>query len=232
MGVSSLRLGSSGAFEVERRGRCLTLESLSRSRVRVCIKLLTAPDFYRTPEKACLFPRRAERQTSTARTLSAGRCTVLQPPIGGLQLRGHTIVVFTSDNGGERFSKTWPFTGMKQELLEGGLRIPSIVRWPGRIAAGSGSEQVMITIDWVPTLLAAVGTSPDAAYPSDGEDLGPIVTGRAAPHARKLYWRYKAGSQRALRDGDWKYLRIAGNEFLFDVVKDPRERANLKDRQK
>ncbi len=58
------------------------------------------------------------------------------------------------------------------------------------------------------------------------------MTGRAAPHPRKLYWRYKAGSQRAVRDGDWKYLRIAGNEFLFDVVKDPRERANLKDRHR
>ncbi len=147
-------------------------------------------------------------------------------------LASNTIVVFTSDNGGERFSKTWPFSGMKQELLEGGLRIPSIVRWPGRIVAGSISEQVMVTMDWVPTLLAAAGTSPDSAYPSDGEDLGPIVTGRAAPHSRKLYWRYKAGSQRAIRDGDWKYLRIAGNEFLFDVVKDPRERANLKDRHK
>ncbi len=88
---------------------------------------------------------------------------------------GNTIVVFTSDNGGERFSKTWPFTGMKKELLEGGLRIPAIVRWPGRIAAGSVSEQVMVTMDWVPTLLAAAGTSPDAAYPSDGEDLGPIA---------------------------------------------------------
>jgi arylsulfatase A-like enzyme len=147
-------------------------------------------------------------------------------------LADNTIVVFTSDNGGERFSKTWPFSGMKQELLEGGLRVPTIVRWPGRIAAGSVSEQVVITMDWVPTLLAAAGTAPDAAYPSDGEDLGPIVTGRAAPHPRKLYWRYKAGSQRAIRDGDWKYLRIAGNEFLFDVAKDPRERANLKDRQK
>src|SRR5437762_3712064 len=147
-------------------------------------------------------------------------------------LTGNTIVVFTSDNGGERFSKTWPFTGMKTELLEGGLRIPAIVRWPGRIAAGSVSEQVMVTMDWVPTLLAATGTSPDAAYPSDGENLGPITTGHAAPHPRKLYWRYKAGAQRAIRDGDWKYLRIAGNEFLFDVVKDPRERANLKDRQK
>jgi arylsulfatase A-like enzyme len=147
-------------------------------------------------------------------------------------LADNTIVVFTSDNGGERFSKTWPFSGMKTELLEGGLRVPMIVRWPGRTTAGSVSEQVVITMDWVPTLLAAAGTAPDAAYPSDGEDLGPIVTGRSAPHPRKLYWRYKAGSQRAIRDGDWKYLRIAGNEFLFDVVKDPRERANLKDRQK
>src|SRR5215831_17242023 len=144
----------------------------------------------------------------------------------------NTIVVFTSDNGGERFSKTWPFTGMKQELLEGGIRVPAIVRWPGRIPAGAVSEQVMITMDWLPTLLAAAGTSPDAAYPSDGEDLGPVMTGRAAPHPRKLYWRYKAGSQRAIRDGDWKYLRIAGNDFLFDVIKDPRERANLKDRHR
>jgi arylsulfatase A-like enzyme len=147
-------------------------------------------------------------------------------------LAGNTIVVFTSDNGGERFSKTWPFSGMKQELLEGGLRIPAIMRWPGRIAAGSVSEQVMATMDWMPTLLAAAGASPDVAYPSDGEDLGLTLAGRATPHPRKLYWRYKAGSQRAIRDGDWKYLRIAGNEFLFDVVKDPRERANLKDRYK
>src|SRR5215831_11060485 len=143
----------------------------------------------------------------------------------------NTIVVFTSDNGGERFSKTWPFTGMKQELLEGGLRIPSIVRWPGRIAAGAVSEQVMITMDWMPTLLAVGGTQPDPAYPSDGENLLPALTG-AAPHSRKFFWRYKAGSQRAIRDGDWKYLRIAGNEFLFDVAQDPRERANLKDRRK
>jgi arylsulfatase A-like enzyme len=146
-------------------------------------------------------------------------------------LAENAIVVFTSDNGGERFSKTWPFTGMKQELLEGGLRIPAIARWPGHVAAGSVSDQAMITMDWVPTLLAAAGTRPDPAYPSDGEDLAPALAGAAA-HPRKFYWRYKAGSQRAIRDADWKYLRIAGNEFLFDVVQDPRERANLKDRYK
>jgi len=62
--------------------------------------------------------------------------------------------------------------------------------------------------------------------------LNPILSGGAAAHPRKLYFRYKAGAQRAIRDADWKYLRIAGNEFLFDVVQDPRERANLKDRRK
>jgi arylsulfatase A-like enzyme len=146
-------------------------------------------------------------------------------------LSANTVVVFTSDNGGERFSMTWPFTGMKGELLEGGLRIPAVARWPGHIAAGSVSDQVMITMDWTPTLLAVGGTRPDPAFPSDGEDLAAAFNG-AAPHPRKLYWRYKAGSQRAIRDGDWKYLRIAGNEFLFDVVQDPRERANLNGRHK
>jgi arylsulfatase A-like enzyme len=147
-------------------------------------------------------------------------------------LASNTIVIFTSDNGGERFANVWPFSGMKQELLEGGLRIPVIARWPGRVAAGSVSDQVMITMDWMPTLLAAAGAAPDPAYPSDGENIGPVMTGRAAPHPRKLYWRYKAGSQRAMRDGNWKYLQIAGNEFLFDLAQDPRERANLKDREK
>jgi len=84
------------------------------------------------------------------------------------------------------------------------------------------SEQVMISMDWMPTLLAAAGTAPDPAFPPDGENLLPILTGGAPPHPRKLYWRFKAGQQRALREGDWKYLKIAGNEFLFDVVKDPR----------
>jgi arylsulfatase A-like enzyme len=117
---------------------------------------------------------------------------------------------------------------MKHELLEGGLRIPAIMRWPGRIAAGSVSDQVMATMDWLPILLAAAGASQDKAYPADGEDLTPVLTGGAKSHSRKLYWRYKAGAQRAAREGNWKYLRIAG----IEVVQDPRERANLKDREK
>lgn len=147
------------------------------------------------------------------------------------KIANNTIVVFTSDNGGERFANTWPFTGKKTELLEGGLRIPALARWPGHIPAGSTTDQVAITMDWMPTFLAAAGTLPDPAYPLDGMNLLPQLAAKVAPVPRKLYWRYHFNSQRAYRDGDMKYLKIADNEFLFNVVDDPLERANLKERQ-
>jgi arylsulfatase A-like enzyme len=147
-------------------------------------------------------------------------------------LAENTIVVFTSDNGGERFSDTWPFTGRKTELLEGGLRIPAIVRWPARVPQGRTTEQVAITMDWLPTLLAAAGVSPASAYPPDGVNLLPLLTQNAAPVERKLFWRYKANAQRAARVGEYKYLKILDNTFLFNVVEDPMERANLKERRK
>ena len=151
--------------------------------------------------------------------------------ISDLKIANDTIVIFTSDNGGERFSDTWPFTGKKTDLLEGGLRIPALVRWPGHIRPGSTTDQVGITMDWMPTILAAVGAAPDPAFPLDGMSLLPQLAAGTAPVPRRLYWRYHFNSQRALRDGDVKYLRIAGNEFLFNVVEDPLERANLKTRQ-
>jgi arylsulfatase A-like enzyme len=87
-----------------------------------------------------------------------------------------------------------------------------------------------MSFDWLPTLLAAAGTAPDASYPSDGEDILPVLLGERPRHDRTLFWRYKAQRQRALRDGRWKYLKINEHEFLFDDEADQRERANLKDR--
>jgi arylsulfatase A-like enzyme len=143
----------------------------------------------------------------------------------------NTIVIFTSDNGGERFSDTWPFTGKKTELLEGGLRIPALARWPGHVRPGSVTTQVAISMDWMPTLLAVAGAEPDPEYPPDGMNLLAALTQGAVPVPRKLFWRYRSNAQRAMRDGDMKWLRIRDNEFLFNVVEDPLERANLKDRQ-
>jgi arylsulfatase A-like enzyme len=147
-------------------------------------------------------------------------------------LTENTIVIFTSDNGGERFADTWPFTGKKTELLEGGLRIPAIISWPARIPRGQTTGQVSISMDWVATLLAAAGAPPDTAYPLDGMNLLPMLAQNASPVSRKLFWRYKGKAQRAARDGDYKFLKILENTFLFNVVEDPLERANLKDRQK
>jgi len=154
--------------------------------------------------------------------------------LAALERRGlaeNTIVIFTSDNGGERFSRTWPFSGQKTELLEGGIRVPGLVRWPARIKPGQVSQQVAISMDWLPTLLAAAGAAPDPAYPPDGANLLPVLLGEQAVQPRSLYWRYKANAQRALRDGDWKYLKIHSQEFLFNLAADQRERANLAARE-
>ena len=147
-------------------------------------------------------------------------------------LARNTIVIFTSDNGGERFSDTWPFNGRKTELLEGGLRIPALVSWPARIPAGLVSQQVTANMDWLPTLLAAAGAAQDPAYPSDGMNLLPQLSEGASPVERRLFWRYKALWQRAARIADWKYLKILDSTFLFNVADDPMERANLKERRK
>jgi arylsulfatase A-like enzyme len=147
-------------------------------------------------------------------------------------LTENTIVIFTSDNGGERFADTWPFTGRKTELLEGGLRIPAIISWPSRIPPGRITDQVAISMDWMPTLLAAAGVPPDPAFPPDGMNLLPMLAQNVAPVERTLFWRYKANAQRAARDGEYKYLKILDNTFLFNVVEDPMERANLKVRRK
>lgn len=142
----------------------------------------------------------------------------------------NTIVIFTSDNGGERFSNTWPFSGKKSELLEGGIRIPALIRWPVKIPAGQTSEQVTLSMDWLPTLLEAAETNVNPTYQPDGLSILPVLTGNEQVKSRNVFWRYKGNAQRAARIGDYKYLKILANEFLFNVVDDPLERANLKNR--
>ena len=67
----------------------------------------------------------------------------------------NTLVIFTSDNGGERFSYQWPFSGKKGDLLEGGIRVPAIVRWPEVVPAKRVTQQMAITMDWTATMLTA-----------------------------------------------------------------------------
>ncbi len=139
----------------------------------------------------------------------------------------NTLVVFTSDNGGERFSDNWPLVGGKMDLLEGGIRVPLIARWPARVPAGRVSDQLAITMDWAATFLHAAGVAAHADYPLDGISLLNVLQDPSNTIERELFWRMKYRDQKAMRAGNWKYLSLEGNEFLFDLAKDARERANL-----
>jgi arylsulfatase A-like enzyme len=143
----------------------------------------------------------------------------------------NTLIVFTSDNGGERFSDNWPLVGGKMDLTEGGIRVPYIAHWPAVIRPAGVSAQHCMTMDWSATLLAAAGVAADTAHPLDGVSLLPVLQDSQHRFKRPLHWRMNHRSQRALREGDWKYLKVDEHEYLFNVTQDARERANLAARE-
>lgn len=151
----------------------------------------------------------------------------------------NTIVVFTSDNGGERWSRNWPLVGEKGDLTEGGIRVPLIVRWPAAVAGGQVTDRPVDTLDLTATLIEAGGASPGPEHPLDGVSLLSWLTGEADFPVHDLFWR--TSNQGALRRGRFKYLRdrrdraVLGNwprrfddfHLLYDVTVDGRERADI-----
>ncbi len=146
-----------------------------------------------------------------------------------LGLEQNTLVIFTNDNGGEWLSNNAPFYHGKWTLWEGGLRVPTIMRWPGRIPAGRVSQQVGITMDLTASILAVTNaTIPDSTR-LEGINLLPLLTGQAPPIERTLFWRTDAGgrTQAAARKGDWKLLVDGTHTMLFNVRTDLQERRNV-----
>lgn len=148
-----------------------------------------------------------------------------------LQTRGlaeKTLVIFTSDNGGEWLSRNAPFFHRKDTVWEGGIRVPAIFRWTGTVPAGQTLAQVGITMDLTATAVAlAGGSTTDPRF--EGIDLLPILRGTAPPSERTLFWRVgpAAGQPRAARSGDWKLILDGSKQLLFDVSRDPGERDDL-----
>ena len=161
------------------------------------------------------------------RSMDAGIGRVLQA-LKRNKLESNTLVIFTSDNGGERYSFNWPFSFQKMYLWEGGIRVPAIVRWPGVVPPRQTTEQAAITMDWTATILAVTGSRADPSYPLDGEDLMAVCKGQRAPYDRTLFWRTRLRD--AARAGKWKYLKDSGKEYLFDLSTDPGEKADLRKR--
>jgi arylsulfatase A-like enzyme len=145
----------------------------------------------------------------------------------------NTLVIFTNDNGGEKYSDNGGLTQAKFTLWEGGIRVPAIVRWPGKISEGITSEQVVTTMDWTATMLKAAKAKTKKKFPLDGIDVMPVLTGKVANIDRTLYWRvFQRKKQKAVRDGKWKYLIDEKGEYLFDLSIDREEKNNLKDVEK
>jgi len=139
--------------------------------------------------------------------------------------RHDTIVLFASDNGGERFSNVWPFSNGKGTLNEGGIRVPTILSWPGTLPGRQVSDEPVITMDWTATFLELAGTGPAADHPLDGSSLVPYLFGGRHRPEHDLFWRMRG--QRALRRGSLKYVRIDDTDHLYDLSADVREQADL-----
>jgi len=158
--------------------------------------------------------------------------------------RANTLIVFTSDNGGQ---KSWahetqyggghtpnpvlgnnlPLRGWKGQLYEGGVRVPAFVSWPGVLEPAEIRATVSI-LDWLPTVAALVGYEAQPNLNWEGQNIWPLLTGKSKLTPRTLYW--KTGAQVAARHGDWKLIidrRDPDKLELFNLATDPYEQLNV-----
>jgi arylsulfatase A-like enzyme len=157
--------------------------------------------------------------------------------IKDLRLDADTIVFFSSDNGPHKeggndpkfFQSSGPLRGIKRDLYEGGIRVPMIVRWPGRVRAGSVNDFVWAFSDFLPTAAELAGATVPAGL--DGLSVVPTLTGQGTqrPHD-VLYWEFhEQGSKQAVRMGDWKAVRLkpGGPIEIYNLASDPGEARNV-----
>lgn len=174
-----------------------------------------------------------KRRKVAQMTLSLDRaCGQISNKLRELGLDQNTLVVFTNDNGGptdKNASSNYPFSGTKATHLEGGIRVPGIVVWPGKLPAATVYEHPLSTLDLLPTFVAAGGGDPSSIEGLDGVDLVPYLTTTKTglPH-QTLYW--KKESRGTIRDGDWKMMRFPDRPAeLYHIADDPSEQNNVAD---
>ena len=142
----------------------------------------------------------------------------------------NTLIVFSSDNGGERWASNQPFFHHKATLWEGGIRVPCLMSWPKVLPKGVKSAQAGITMDLSATFVKAAGGKLPTDVPFDGIDLLPHLTGDKPIVERTFFWRMDRSNRKAkaIRHGQWKYVDDGGTmDLLFDLNEDPGERINL-----
>jgi arylsulfatase A len=135
--------------------------------------------------------------------------------------RDNTLVLFTSDNGPaitaqHPHGSAGPLRDKKGSLYEGGIRVPGILRWPGKAKAGAESDEPISGVDFLPTVCAITGIAPPRDRALDGASILPALSGDAVPRTTPLYWHFNraAGTPKvAMRVGDWKILATLDRSF-------------------
>jgi arylsulfatase A len=163
-----------------------------------------------------------------------------------LGIEDNTLVVFTSDNGPwlkmkEHGGSALPLFEGKMTTFEGGHRVPCVMKWPGRIPAGSVSDEIALTMDLLPTLAAVSGADLPKGTRLDGKNIIPLLTAQAGAKSPHDYFYFVRGATvRAVRNGDWKYhkqevfavketKRKNNGPTLYNLKEDIGERKNLID---
>jgi arylsulfatase A-like enzyme len=137
----------------------------------------------------------------------------------------NTLVIFLSDNGGSGNGGNPPLRGAKSTMWEGGLRVPFIARWPGRLPAGKVTDEFLTSLELLPTIAAATGAKPDPGLKLDGFDMLPILQGKAASPRREMFWQRR--SDKAARVGNWKWIAAEKASGLYDLSNDLGETHDL-----
>lgn len=203
----------------------------------------TDPQFQKPYEKLTDPDVRQHHGNATQLDRAFGK---LMTALDDQKLTENTFVVFTSDNGpegdgtkGRTRGSAGNLRGRKTNMYEGGIRVPGIVRWPGRIQAGTISAVPIVGTDFFPTALAIAGAKVPADRVIDGANVLPVLTGKAQAVERPqpLYWRLNMAPYNlhmAMRDGDWKILAsqdLTNFEF-YNLRDDPKESTDLKEKEK
>ena len=146
-----------------------------------------------------------------------------------LDLDENTLLIFTTDNGpGSRFASAGPLRGRKGSTFEGGMRVPAIVWWPGTVPAGKTSDELLTTMDLLPTIAGLSGAEIPSDRIIDGKNIWDILSGNEnakSPHEKFFY--FFNGQLQAVRSGPWKYREINNKAQLFNLNKDIGERNNV-----
>jgi arylsulfatase A-like enzyme len=183
------------------------------------------------PEKyAAMYRERGMKDEKLARY--CGALTCMDEAIGALVAaleksgqRENTLILFLSDNGGSGNGGNAPLRGAKSSMWEGGLRVPFIANWPGKLPAGRVTDEFLTGLEILPTLLAATGATAPEGVKRDGHDMLPVLRGEAKSPREAMFWQRR--SDKAARVGKWKWIESAKGGGLFDLEADPAEKHDL-----